>query len=90
MARDNSSTDADAPLAVTVSQACELSGLGPTSIWSFLRDGRLEVVRVAGLRRTLITYRSLRKLLEPQSASPTSLRRRGRRPNNASAKTRPL
>ena len=33
------------PLAVTVQRACELSGLGATSIWGFLKDGRLEAVR---------------------------------------------
>ena len=45
------------PLAVTVQRACELSGLGPTSIWAFLKDGRLEAVRVPGVRRTLVSYR---------------------------------
>jgi hypothetical protein len=63
------------PLAVTVSQACKLSGLGPTSIWAFLRDGRLEAVRVPGVRRTLVTFRSLAKLLTPPTEAP---RRRGR------------
>ena len=28
------------PLAVTVQQACELSGLGATSIWAALKDER--------------------------------------------------
>ena len=47
------------PLAVTVAKACELTGLGRTSIWAFLRDGRLEAVRLPGIRRTLVSYRSL-------------------------------
>ena len=65
------------PLAVTVGRACELSGFGPTSIWAFLRDGRLEAVRVPGVRRTLITFRSLAKLLAlPAALAPP--RRRGR------------
>jgi hypothetical protein len=65
------------PLAVTVRRACELSGLGPTTIWNFLRDGRLEGVRVPGVRRTLVRYASLAQLLAPASASPPP-RRRGR------------
>jgi hypothetical protein len=65
------------PLAVTVRRACELSGLGPTTIWAFLRDGRLDAVRVPGVRRTLISYTSLAKLLAPASASLPP-RRRGR------------
>jgi hypothetical protein len=67
------------PLAVTVSRACELSGFGPTSIWAFLRDGRLEAVRVPGVKRTLVGYRSLVKLLTPS----TEARRRSGRPRKA-------
>jgi hypothetical protein len=68
------------PLAVTVQRACELSGLGPTTIWAFLKDGRLEAVRVPGVRRTLVSYPSLVRLLAPaaQSAPPPESRRRGR------------
>jgi hypothetical protein len=69
--------EAQQPLAVTVGRACELSGFGPTSIWAFLRDGRLEAVRVPGVRRTLVTFRSLAKLLAPPTASEAP-RRRGR------------
>lgn len=65
------------PLAVTVQRACELSGLGPTSIWAFLKDGRLEPVRVPGIRRTLVSYASLVRLLAPTSASQPTTQRRG-------------
>ena len=60
------------PLAITVARACELSGFGPTSIWAFLKDHRLEAVRVPGVRRTLISYQSLMELLAPPAdrASP--------------------
>lgn len=68
----------DPPLAVTVKRASELSGLGLTSIWAFLRDGRLEAVRVPGVRRTLVSYPSLALLLAPPSTSPAARRRRGR------------
>jgi hypothetical protein len=70
-------TGNEIPLAVTVRRACELSGLGPTSIWAFLRDGRLKAVRVPGVRRTLVSYASLISLLAPPPESPQP-RRRGR------------
>jgi hypothetical protein len=60
------------PIAVTVQRACELSGLGPTSIWGFLKDGRLEAVRVPGVRRTLVGYSSLVRLLTPPESSPNA------------------
>ena len=73
------------PLAVTVQRACELSGLGPTSIWAFLKDGRLEPVRVPGVRRTLVSYPSLARLLAPPAVAspqpqPQPQSRRRRRP----------
>jgi hypothetical protein len=64
------------PLLITVKRACELSSLGPSTVWTFIRDGRLQVVRVPGVRRTLITYSSLARLLAPPPAAPR--RRRGR------------
>jgi hypothetical protein len=67
------------PLAVTVKRACELSGFGPTVVWSLLADGRLEAVRVPGVRRTLVSYASLARLLAPPPAAPQR-RRRGRPP----------
>jgi hypothetical protein len=72
------------PLAVTVHRACELSGLGPTSIWALLKDGRLEAVRVPGVWRTLVSFASLEGLLAPSDVAPPQLRRRGRpRKSNA-------
>ena len=58
------------PLAVTVAKACELTGLGRTSIWAFLRDGKLEAVRPPGIRRTLISYRSLAALFSGSLNNP--------------------
>jgi len=64
-------TDDAIPLAVTVPQACRLSGYGPTTIWALVRDGRLRAVRVPGIRRTLVAYDSLRDLLMgPASPQP--------------------
>ena len=64
------------PLTVTVPKACELSGYGPTTIWQFIRDGRLDIVRVSGVRRTLVLYDSLARLLAPAPASQSASRRR--------------
>ncbi len=74
------------PLAVTVQRACELSDLGRTSIWAFLKDGRLEAVRVPGVRRTLVSYPSLARLLAPPStAQPQPLQRHRGRSRKSSA-----
>jgi len=66
------------PLAITVARACELTGFGQTSIWAFIKDGRLAAVRLPGVRRTLVSYESLRRLLEGASTQPHAKRRRGR------------
>lgn len=49
------------PLTVTFRRACEISGLGATTLWARAKDGELEVVRVG--RRTLIKFPSLKRLL---------------------------
>jgi hypothetical protein len=66
------------PIAVTVHRACEVSGLGPTTIWAYLKQGLLEPVRPPGIRRTLVSYASLARLLAPQPGSDSPRRRRGR------------
>ena len=77
------------PLAVTVGRACELSGFGPTSIWAFLKDGRLTAVRVPGVRRTLVSYASLARLLAPAPEPQALPRRRGRPRKNTGAAVTP-
>jgi helix-turn-helix protein len=66
------------PITVTVNEACALSGFGPTSIWKFIKDGRLDAVRLPGVRRTLVSHESLRQLLEGASTRPPPKRGRGR------------
>jgi hypothetical protein len=66
------------PITVTVSEACRLSGFGPTTIWKFLKDGRLTAVRLPGVDRTLVLYESLRQLLEGAGTQLREKRRRGR------------
>jgi hypothetical protein len=76
------------PITVTVNEACALSGFGPTSIWKFLKDGRLTKVRLPGVDRTLILYESLRQLLEGASTGAQPKRGRGR-PRKIDARIRP-
>jgi hypothetical protein len=73
------------PLTIPVSEACRLSGLGATTIWQFIRDRRLEIVRVPGIKRTLIIYDSLARLLAPTACpSQSAPRRKRRRPRKFS------
>jgi hypothetical protein len=65
-------------LTIPVPEACRLSGLGATTIWQFIRDGRLEIVRIAGIKRTLIICDSLERLLAPACSSGPALCKRSR------------
>jgi len=77
------------PLSHTVSKVCELTGYGPTTVWKLISNGKLEVVRVPGIRRTLVTDDSLIRLLAPASASEPQPRRRGRPPKRADTAAAP-
>src|SRR5437763_20949 len=61
------------PITVTVPRACELSGFGLTTIWKFIKDGRLRVRRVPGVDRTMVVYSSLQALLTPDPAETTAV-----------------
>jgi hypothetical protein len=71
------------PITVTVNEACELSGFGPTSIWKFIKDGRLKARRVPGVDRTLVVYSSLRELLTPDPSENTTAPRAAADPSAA-------
>ena len=49
------------PLAVRVTVAAELLGLGKTRIYELIEAGDLEVVKIG--RSTLIPYKNLKKLI---------------------------
>ena len=66
------------PLSHTVPRVCELTGYGPTTVWKLIADGRLDVVRVPGIRRTLVTDESLVRLIAPPSTVEPQRRRRSR------------
>lgn len=52
-------------LAYSIKEACAVSSLGRTSIWSHISAGRLRAVRVGG--RTLIPAESLHALIEGEA-----------------------
>lgn len=54
------------PLAYSVAEACRVSSLGRTQLYSLIAAGRLESRKVG--RRTLIPAASLRALVEGRSA----------------------
>ncbi len=52
------------PIAVSVKDAAKALGIGRTSIYALIRDGRLEVIKLG--RRTLIKVASIRRLIDRQ------------------------
>jgi hypothetical protein len=73
------------PITVTVPRACQLSGFGLTTVWKFIKEGRLKVRRVPGVDRTLVVYSSLQALLTPDPSENTTVhppRRPRGRPRN--------
>ena len=54
------------PLAFSVAEACRVSSLGRTQLYSLIAAGRLESRKIG--RRTLIPAASLRALVEGRSA----------------------
>lgn len=54
------------PLAYSVAEACRVSSLGRTQLYSLIAAGRLESRKIG--RRTVIPAASLRALVEGRSA----------------------
>ena len=57
---------------LTVEQAAQYLQLSPSSIRSYIRQGKLKAFRVAGLRKVLIARAELLALLEPTSSGNIS------------------
>ena len=53
------------PIAVHIDEAVRLSGIGRTSLYTLITDGRIRTVRLG--RRRLVLVESLREFLEGQS-----------------------
>jgi len=55
------------PLTVTIAKARDISGLGNTTIFKLIKERRLDTIKVG--TRTLITYASLKAMLQPEEAT---------------------
>jgi excisionase family DNA binding protein len=49
------------PLSVSVREACRLIGVGNTTLWALIKDGRVRTTRIG--RRRLVIYASLQELM---------------------------
>ena len=49
------------PITVTIKTACKIAGIGRTTMWKLICDGRIATVRIG--RRRLVSYHSLEALL---------------------------
>jgi excisionase family DNA binding protein len=52
------------PLAISIKDAARTLGLGRTSIYAMIADGRLEAFKIG--RRTLVRMESIRRLVAKQ------------------------
>jgi excisionase family DNA binding protein len=50
----------------SVREVCEMLGIGNTTAWKLIKEGRIVAVKVAG--RTVVTAASVEALLAPPSA----------------------
>jgi excisionase family DNA binding protein len=50
------------PLAVSINSAAKALGIGRSSVYALIKNGRLEVIKIG--RRTLLTTASVRRLAQ--------------------------
>lgn len=58
------------PLAVPVKRACELIGVGNTTMWGLIATGRVKTTSIG--RKRLVIYSSLEELVSESTNSKTS------------------
>ena len=54
------------PLAVSVKVACAVIGVGNTTLWALIKDGRIQTAKIG--RRRLVIYESLVALIARERA----------------------
>jgi len=54
------------PLAVSINSAAKALGIGRSSIYSLIKEGRLEAIKIG--RRTLLTTTSIKRLAQATSS----------------------
>ena len=59
--------EAAKPLAVPVKTACKRVGVGNTTMWALIKDGRVKTARIG--RRRLVIYASLEALLGQEAGA---------------------
>lgn len=59
-AKAGAATESSKPLAVTVACACDLIGVGRTTIWRLVKDGYVDSIKIG--RRRLVVFASLEAL----------------------------
>jgi excisionase family DNA binding protein len=63
------------PLTLSIEDVCKATGIGRTSIYNAIRDGRLRAVKFAG--RTLIRVEDLKAFLDGLPALPAGAKQHG-------------
>jgi hypothetical protein len=51
------------PLTVPVKMACQLVGIGNSTMWKYIRSGRVKTISLG--RKRLVIYASLEELVSP-------------------------
>jgi hypothetical protein len=78
------------PYAIPMVETCRIGGFGPTTGWKLIKEGRLQVVRIAGIDRTFVVYDSLMGLLRSSTTSALAPQRRPRGRPRKTAEPTPL
>ena len=84
------------PITMTVPETCRITGYGPTTVWRLIKEGKIKVLRLEGVRRTLPYVASVKELLgQPPpaggtSAGPPATRRREPDRHPATAQQSPI
>ena len=56
----------DDRLTVSIAEACRLTGLGRTSLYELINEGRITTTRIGS--RRLVRFDSLREIVTPEAA----------------------